>query len=113
MKEYFFDIFKNLLFNDDYDDYQIRVFFRLSLIKKYVKKLPKIKIKIFYDKNRSKNPFRIKFPNLGYLYYLIYQEITEKIQEKIDDFYNKDVHYMYSDLEDEIDEKFYIKYYKW
>ena len=86
LERVFFDLFKNLLFNDD--DKEIRVFFRLSLIEKYVKKLPEIKIKIFYDiKRRSKNPVRIKFPNFGYLYYLNYQEITEKIQEKIEDFY--------------------------
>ena len=72
----FFDLFKNLLFNDDDDDddKEIRVFFPLSLIKKYVKKLPEIKINFFYDKNKCKNPARIKFPNLSYLDYSNYEK---------------------------------------
>ena len=110
LERVFFDLFKNLLFNDDKE---IRVFFRLSLIKKYVKKLPKIKIKIFYDKNKCKNPTRIKFTNLSYLDYSNYEEIVDRIQEKIEDFYNKDIDYMYSGLAHKINKKINMKYYKW
>ena len=113
LERVFYDLFKNLLFNDDDEDKEIRVFFRLSLIKKYVKKLPNIEIKIFYDKNKCKNPTRIKFPNLSYLDYYNYEEIVGIIQEKIEDFYNKDIDYMYSGLEHKINKKINIKYYKW
>ena len=41
----FFDLFKNLLFKDE--DKAIRVFFRMTLIENYFKKLPEIKIIFF------------------------------------------------------------------
>ena len=106
LERVFFDLFKKLLFNDDEI---IRVFFRLSLVKIYLEKLPEIKIKIFYDKRKYQNPIRIKFPNLSYFDY--YEEIGDEIQEKINEFY-KDIGYIYSDVEYKINEKINIKYYK-
>ena len=49
LERVFFDLFKNILFiNDDDDEHKkIRVFFRTTLIGKYVEKLPNIKIKFF------------------------------------------------------------------
>ena len=41
------------------------------------------------------------------------KKITGKIQEKIEDFYNKDIDDMYSGLEHKINKKINIKYYKW
>ena len=96
-----FDLYKNLLIKDDDDDdddddgyeyitdKEIRVFFRLSLIEEYVEKLPEIKIKIFYDKNKCKNSVRLKFPNLGYLDYFNHEIKTNKILKKMRNFYNK------------------------
>ena len=43
LERVFFDLYKNLLFNDEI----IRVFFRLSLTKILLEKLSRIKIKIF------------------------------------------------------------------
>ena len=39
----------------------------MSLIKKYIKSLPKFRIKILYDESKFENPFKIKFPNICYL----------------------------------------------
>ena len=105
LERVFFDLFKKLLFNDEI----IRVFFRLSLIKIYLEKSPEIKIKIFYDKRKYKNPIIIKFPNLSYFDY--HEEIGDEFQEKIGGFY-KDIGYIYSDVEYKINEKINIKYYK-
>ena len=56
-----FDFINNLLYNKDKDK-EIRLYFRLTLINKYLKSLPKKrKIEIFYDA-RFENPFKIKFP---------------------------------------------------
>ena len=82
LERIFFDLYKNLLFN--YDEI-IRVFFRLSLIKIFLEKLSKIKFKIFYDKSKYENPFRIKCPNLTYLGYYDYKELDIVIQGKLSD----------------------------
>ena len=50
-------------------------FFRMSVIENYVKKLPKIKIKTFDNKNGYKYSFRKKFPKLGNLEHFIIEEI--------------------------------------
>ena len=81
LERVFFDLYKNLLFNDDEI---IRVFFRLSLIKILREKLSRIKFKIFYDKSKYENPFRIKFPNLPYLDN-DYKEIDIDIQGNLSD----------------------------
>ena len=66
LEKVIFDFINNLLFNKDKDKDKgndVRVYFRLSLIDKYLKSLPKFrKIKIFYDHRKSENPFEIKFP---------------------------------------------------
>ena len=45
-----FDLFKNILFVNNDEHKKIRVFFRMTLIENYVKKIPEIKI--FYDKHK-------------------------------------------------------------
>ena len=62
LEKVIFDFINNLLYNEDKDK-EIRIYFRLSLIEKYLKSLPKFrKIKIFYDDTNYENPFKIKFP---------------------------------------------------
>ena len=56
-----FDFINNLLYNKDIDK-EIRIYFRLTLILKYLESLPKCTIiKILYD-SRYENPFETKFP---------------------------------------------------
>ena len=47
LKRVFLDLFKNNIFLND-EHKKIRVFFRMTVIENYVKKLPEIKIKSFY-----------------------------------------------------------------
>ena len=61
LEKVIFDFINNLLFNKDKDK-DVRVYFRLSLIEKYLKSLPKFrKIKIFYEYRKCEDPFRTKF----------------------------------------------------
>ena len=107
---------KNLLF---YDEKKIRVFFRLSLIRIILEKLFEIKFKIFYDKRKYENPFRIKFPNLSYFYCNDYKEIdiiiqrnlSDEIVEKLKDNYGE-INNLFSDVIYNFSTKFNIKYYK-
>ena len=116
LERVFFDLYKNLLFNDDEI---IRVFFRLSLIKILLEKLTRIKFKIFYDKSKYENPFRIKFPNLSYLDYNYYKEMDNDIQgnlsdeivEKIRDNFGK-IGNLYYEVVYKLYTKINIKYYK-
>ena len=57
------DLIKNNILSND-EHRKIRVFFRMSVIENYVKKLSKIKFKTFDNKNNYKYSFRKKFPNL-------------------------------------------------
>ena len=81
LERVFFDLYKNLLYNDEI----IRVIFRLSLMKIFLEKLSRIEFKIFYDISIYENPFRTKFPNLIYLDYYDYKEFDIVIQEKLTD----------------------------
>ena len=117
LERVFFDLYKDLLFNDDEI---IRVFFfRLSLIKILLEKLSRIKFKIFYDKSKYENPFRIKFPILTYLDYNDYKEIdidiqgnlSDEIVEKIRDNF-REIASLYYDVLYKIYSKINIKYYK-
>ena len=89
-------------------------FFRMTLIENYVKKLPeiKIKIKIFYDKHKCKNPFEIRFPNLRYLDYFHYSDVLDEIMENLEDLENKELEYKFIDLTDKINDTINMKYYK-
>ena len=112
LERVFFDLYKNLLYNDEI----IRVIFRLSLIKLFLEKLSRIEFKIFYDISIYENPFRTKFPNLIYLDYYDYKEfdiviqekLTDEIQEKISDHIGN----LYYDVIFNLSEKINIKYYK-
>ena len=87
----------------------------MTLIENYVKKLPviKIKIKIFYDKHKRKNPFEIRFPNLSYLDYFNYSDVVDEIQENLEDLQNKELEYKFIDLNGIINDIINMKYYKW
>ena len=118
LERVFFDLYKNLLFNDDVEEI-IRVCFRLSLIKILLEKLSEIKFKIFYDKSKYENPFRIKFPNLSYLDYNDYKEIDIGIQSNLSDEFVEKIRNNYGKIGNlyfEVVYKFYtkinIKYYK-
>ena len=82
LERFFFD-FHNNLFNEKEG---IRLFIRLSLLEKIIKCLREIKIKVFYDEDKSENPLKVKFPNLSYGEdYEKREEILDKIEilEKI------------------------------
>ena len=111
LERVFFDLFKNLMFIND-EHKKIRVFFRITLIEKYIKKLPEIKIKSFYDKQKCKNPFEIRFPNLRYLGYSCYLDVVNEIRENIEDLRNREIEDKFIDLTDIINKKINIKYYK-
>ena len=108
LERVFFDLFKNILFIND-EHKEIRVFFRLSLIENYVKRLPEIKIKILYDKNKCKNSFVIRFPNIRLI---DYSELEDEIWENLDDLQNKDLEYKYIDFTDILKDVISVNYYK-
>ena len=94
----------------------IRVLFRLTLIKIFLEKLPRIEFKIFYE-SIYENLFRTKFPNLIYLDYYDYKEIDiviqeklyDEIQEKISD-HIEEIGSLYYDVLINLSEKINIKY---
>ena len=89
----FFYLFKNLLFK--HEDINIRLFFRLLLIEKYIESLSEIKFRILYDERKSENPLKIKFPNISQT------EITElesEIREKMEDLKNKHIVFKYVEV---------------
>ena len=114
LERVFFDLFRNILFINDEDDEhkKIRVFFRMTLIEKYVKKLPVIKIKIFYDKHKCKNPFEVRFPILSYLDYDSDSDVENEILENLEDLRDEELEYMIADLTFIINEIINVKYYK-
>ena len=68
LEKAFFDFYNNLFLDKE----GIRLFFRLTLIEKYIESLTKnkskiknkIKIKILYDEDKSENPLEMKFPSI-------------------------------------------------
>ena len=77
-----------------------------------LKKLPEIKIKSFYIKQKCKNPFKIRFPNLRYVEYFHYSEVFNKILEDLEDLGNRELEYKFNDLTDKINDIINIKNYK-
>ena len=66
LEKVIFDFINNLLYSEDIGK-EIRVYFRLSLIKKYLESLERCRIiKIFYVDTKCENPFKIKFPFISY-----------------------------------------------
>ena len=61
LEKVFFDFYNNLFLEKE----GIRLFFRLTMIEKYIKSLSEFKIKILYDEDKSENPFKIKFPDIS------------------------------------------------
>ena len=93
MKESF-DFFKNLLFIHG-EDKKIRLFFRLTLIEKYIESLSEIKIRILYDIKKSKNPFKIKFPNISHE---DFSELNDEIWKFLEDLGKRGLNYKYIDV---------------
>ena len=81
----------------------------MSLIEKYIESLSEINFKILYDLNKSKNPFAIKFPNIGYS---DYSEMTDEIWKKFYDLEDEDLVYKYIDITSLLKEVISAKYYK-
>ena len=113
----FFDLNKNLLFNDEKEE--IKVFFRLSLIRIILENLFEIEFKIFYDERKNENPFRIKLPNLSYLYCNDYKEIDILIQNNLSDEFVEKLRVNYGEINNllgdvlfNLSRKINIKYYK-
>ena len=105
------DLIKNnILSNDEHT--KIRVFFRMSVIENYVKKLPEIKIKTFDNKNKYKYSFRKKFPNLWNLEYLFnIEESCSLFDEILVNLGIMDLEVKFVDMVEIINDKISIKYY--
>ena len=108
LERVFFDLFKNLIFNYD-EDRKIRLFFRLTLIEKYIESLFRIKIRILYDITKSENPLKIKIQNIWHNDVL---KLNNIIQEKIVDLENKETDYKYQDIVNLLSYVIKVKYYK-
>ena len=104
----FFDLIKNLLFRYD-EDRNIRLFFRLLLIEKYIESLSEIKIRILYDEKKSNNPLKIKFPSISQIDITV---LETEIREKIKDLTNNRLLFKYMVIKDLIYELINVKYYK-
>ena len=112
LERVFLDLFENNIFLND-EHKTIGVFFRMTVIENYVKKLPKIKMKSFYDyKHKCKNPFEIRFPNLTHLEHLHYSEVLWEIWEFLEDLEMKELEYKFLHLGDLINDRINVKYYK-
>ena len=95
LEKVYFDFYNNLFFKRDE---KIRSFFRLSLIQKYIESLSQIEIVILCDRKKTKNPFDIKFPNVGFLgFYDLIDIEDDEICEKMKDFGNEDLKNKYFD----------------
>ena len=105
------DLIKNNILSND-EHRKIRFFFRMSVVENYVKKLSKIKIKTFDNKNNYKYSFRKKFPNLWNLEYLfILEESCSLFQEILVILAIMDLEVKFVDLVELINDKISIKYY--
>ena len=105
------DLIKNNILSND-KHRKIRVFFRMSVIENYVKKLSKIKIKTFDNKNNYKFSFRKKFPNLWSLEYLFnIEESCSLFDEILVILGLMDLEVKFLDLVEIINDKISIKYY--
>ena len=94
LERVFFDLFKNLLFKHD-EDKNIRLFFRLSLLEKYIESLSEFKIRILYDEKKTENPFKIKFPNISHT---DISKLNYGIREKMEDLVDFIVHRCYESI---------------
>ena len=94
---------------------EIRLFFRLSMIEKYIKSLSKFKIKVLFDEKKFENPFEIKFPNIccgeGYE---TRDEILDKIEilEKMKKIKNIPLYDKYLSVIEIMNEIISVKYFK-
>ena len=75
LERIFFDLFKNISFAKE--EKEIRVFFRMTMIQKCLENLQEILFESFYNKNESKNPFKIRFPHLWYMKNFYYAWVHE------------------------------------
>ena len=105
------DLYNNLFSNRDCE---IRSYFRMTLIEKFIESLPPIRIIVSYDYNRSENPFKVKFPNVGELNIITNKAFNEEIFDKFEDIENEDLQEKYEKsmlmLEDEkIKVRYFIK----
>ena len=94
LERIFFDLFKIILFINE--DKEIRVFFRMTLIEKYLKYLHEIKLKSFYNK-KCVNPFKIRFPNLRHLEYFHYSGVLYNVTEDLENSRNRELIYKFLD----------------
>ena len=76
-----------------------------------LKKLPKIKIKTFDNKNNYKYSFRKKIPNLGNLEHFIIEEICSFCDEILVILAIMNLEAKFMDLVEIINDKISIKYY--
>ena len=84
-------------------------------MEKIVKDLREIKIKVFYDEDKSENPLKVKFPNLSYGEdYENREEIMDKL-EKLEIINEKEDYLLtdkYYKINDKLGEKISVGYFK-
>ena len=109
LERIFFDLFKNITFEKE--EKEIRVFFRMTLIQKCLENLQEILFGSFYNKNESKNSFKIKFPHLWYMKNFNYASVHEynimKDLNKWEDL-NEIRDLLFSDVYFECGENYYL-----
>ena len=83
----------------------------MSLIKKFIESLPLIKIVAYYDCDRSENPCKVKFPNVGELDFIMPKPIHIEIFEKFEDIGNEDLEDKYKECKSILVETINVKYF--
>ena len=111
LEKVLFDFYSKVIFKK-VDE--VGLFFRLSLIEKYIKSLPEFKIKIFHDERKSENPFKIKFPNICYSHDFDMRGDFYNVISEMEDrnFHNSCLSSKYRDLNELIKDIITVKYYK-
>ena len=108
MKEFFFYLFKNLLFKHD-EDKNTRLCFRLLSLEKDIKSLSEIKIRILFDEKKFENPLKIKFPDISQI---DISELESEILKKMEDLTNNHIVFKYVDIVNLLYNLMNVKYYK-
>ena len=75
LERIFFDLFKNISFARE--EKEIRVFFRMSMIRKCLENLQEILFESFSNKKESENPFKVRFRHLWHMKNFVYANVFE------------------------------------
>ena len=93
LEKVYFDFCNNFFSKQDE---VIRLFFRITLIEKYIKSLSEIEIVLLYDSKKTENPLNVKFPNVPFHHTIDISEIDYfYIIEEMGDLGNEDLEKKY------------------